>query len=599
MLYVVLITNLYMPLITNGQLVTDETRYLMTGLSSSCSDYDGYEEITSQGVCTIAANKLNLATTDIDIDESPGYTSPYPRYCSWSTHSGLLWNPDERSPTYTKQGQNVLCKSKAGVKPNVCAGQASNTVNITSVNVNDSSIFTCSNNWTFTDFDRVAYMYFNYNPTLNDYPWGVQKWKLDVMDSTYYETLYYKTTDGDTMNGLAIDNSRDLLYTFIEHRFGTDSRYERWLVSIDINTASATYLLHDYWPYHCYHLGASNENKPRENSDVMSVDENNNILYWINQNKNNNMTLYSLDMTLSPFVVKVEIMFEFDDNVSQMTIDCNGNIWFTHSEYGLYLYKPGWNKALIILSEPQLNGIQLVRRDGSNMMDVLISNLFSIRNYTDIYLQIYTDYPISVQQETVDDIIYNLFYDYQNHKMCIWAKNSVVPDMYMFCYDPNEDPNDIWNYVSGTYVTSMVGLVIRFGEYNDISESSDVEYKYFMVNEYESCTDYKDDGAQEIMSLKECLHAIVALKIADTCNFVNESASSTLPRYCYFDTTGSSCNDKIYFNPTDNSMRSGSETILPLCKILLKDGSIDSDSAIFRNILNSIILCVISILSLV
>ena len=179
--------------------------------------------------------------------------------------------------------------------------------------------------------------------------------------------------------------------------------------------------------------------------------------------ESNNVKLYSLHLNSSILQIKVEIILSIDDQFSQLIVDCNGNIWFTQIFNGLYLYKPGWNDAYLLINEDFLNGFQIIRRENSIKMDWIIANYFAIRNYTSSGLQsnIYTTYPSPTSSDS-NDIMHNLQWDYQNKKMCVYGKKN-AGDYVFFCYDPYDNPEIVWNYVTGKFQRQELSL--RFGQY--------------------------------------------------------------------------------------------------------------------------------------
>eukprot|EP01084_Bolivina_argentea_P219436 372177_1 len=454
--------------------VSNGIEYLVVGENVGCDDYDGFTSITTAQECADASIALELGcSTSSEIS-----STIYPKYCYYNKAGSscsyqLYFNPTTTGTVTTASSTRFpICKS-TNTPSTTCTKSFGNvaTGGSTTPNTTDNTLFTCSSNFMFTpDFTRTGFMYFNFNPKEQETPWGVQKWQLDTTStgSQVYSTLYnYVSGDSfyDTTVGLAIDNSRQLLYTFVSHKYAsTPTSYQRWLVQININTGNVIDLLHDYYPYNCHPLGTTIYRS------LMDIDETNNILYWIGEDDSNALTLYSLDLMQSNYIVKVEVIISnaYNPQMSQLVVDCNGNVWFTEIFDGLYVYKPGWNSALIMLSESDLNGFQFIRRDSSTRMDLIIANNFVIRNYTNLDLNGgYISYPSPPHQDRIGsdgDIMHNLFYDYQNNKMCVWTKTNDGNYM-LFCYDPFGDTNIVWNFLYGPFERSNV--VIRFGNYNN------------------------------------------------------------------------------------------------------------------------------------
>eukprot|EP01130_Rhizamoeba_saxonica_P000477 TRINITY_DN1044_c0_g1_i1.p1 TRINITY_DN1044_c0_g1~~TRINITY_DN1044_c0_g1_i1.p1 ORF type:complete len:330 (-),score=68.58 TRINITY_DN1044_c0_g1_i1:29-1018(-) len=259
----------------------------------------------------------------------------------------------------------------------------------------------------------------------------VQLWTKKMISCTFFDVRKYASC------GTCYE------YTLYRHHFGTGE-----LVQIAKDSA----------PSYCLARRTPSFRFP------MAYDSVNNRLYWIGDSPftAGQMELWSFDLSGDNMHRPVfRATWSGSAQMSQITVDCNGAVWWSDIFNGYFVWIEGWCTALHIIDDSDYNGITIIRQPGTNDMRYIIGNQFDLKvvSFSDgVEITDFPNPPIQNQK----DIMHVIQWDPQNEYMCINVDTSDGNNI-IACYDPSDDPNVIWNYVEGPFPREH--LSIRYGQY--------------------------------------------------------------------------------------------------------------------------------------
>ena len=139
--------------------------YLMAGQNVGCSDYAGYETITSKTECEAAAVAMGTGCSSAtQLDQNI-----YPAGCYFNKAGGsctyrLYYNTDS-TETDGSSTRFPICKTTGAVS-SVCTASLGTTATggSTTPNINAASLYVCADAWSFSPYSREGRMVFAYNP---------------------------------------------------------------------------------------------------------------------------------------------------------------------------------------------------------------------------------------------------------------------------------------------------------------------------------------------------------------------------------------------------------------------------------------------------